>query len=289
MELYQLEYFRTLCKYGNYTQAAAELNVTQPALSMSVKRLEKEFGEDIIDRKSKTFALTEKGEALLNWSTVIHNDVTNMRSELNTITREARELLRLAMPIPLCPEIMSRVIPEFSYTHANATLNLLQEGHTAIVTGLMSHKIDLGIVCREMTTSLLSYVPYKKVEYVACFAPNHPFKDVERVTPAMLMNEKLYVSSIQNTMTAAIRDYLSDYANPPIHLINAYPDSIATLAYDGNGIVFFPKHAKPAFSKPLDPPLYGDLVIAWRKDEPLSALQQEFINAIIADLANNPE
>ncbi len=283
MELYQLEYFRTLCKYGNYTQAAAELNVTQPALSMSIKRLEKEFGEDIIDRKSKTFALTEKGEALLNWSTVIHNDITNMRSELNTITREARELLRLAMPIPLCPEILSRVIPEFSYTHANATLNVLQEGHTAIVTGLMSHKIDIGIVCKEMTNSLLSYVPYKKVEYVACFSPDHPFNNVEYVTPEMLMHEQLYVSGIQNTMTVAIKEYLSDFENPPIQFVNAYPDSIATLANDGNGIVFFPKHARPANSAPLNPPLYGDLVVAWRKDDPLSALQQEFINAILAE------
>ena len=283
MELYQLEYFRTLCKYGNYTQAATELNVTQPALSMSVKRLEKEFGEDIIDRKSKTFTLTEKGEALLNWSTVIHNDITNMRSELNTITREARELLRIAMPIPLCPEVLSRVIPEFSYTHANATLNVMQEGHTAIVTDIMSHKIDIGIVCREMTNSLLNYVPYKRVEYCACFSPDHPFNDVDFVTPDMLMKEKLYVSGIQNTMTVAIKEYLSEYDNPPIFLINAYPDSIATLAYDGNGIVFFPKHARPANSAPLNPPLYGDLVIAWRKDEPLSSLQQEFINAMLAE------
>ncbi len=284
MELYQLEYFRTLCKYGNYTQAAQELAVTQPALSMSVKRLESEFGEDIINRKSKQFDLTEKGEALLNWATVIHNDVANMRSELNTITREARELLRLAMPIPLCPEVMQDVIPNFSYTHANATLNLLQEGHTAIVTDLLAKKIDIGIVCKEMTNSLLSYVPYKKVEYCACFSDTHRFNNVEYVTPDMLMEEKLYISSIQNTMTAAIKNYLSDYPDPPIQYINAYPDSTATLAYDGKGIVFFPKHAKKPNSAPLNPPLYGELVIAWKKDEPLSALQQEFIDAVIESM-----
>ncbi|MGI6072583.1 MAG: LysR family transcriptional regulator [Lachnospiraceae bacterium] len=280
MELYQLEYFRTLCKYGNYTQAAAELNITQPALSMSIKHLEKEFG-DIINRQAKSFTLTEKGEALLNWATVIHNDITNLRSELNTITRESRELLRLAMPIPLVPEVLAKVIPEFSYSHANATLNILQEGHTAIVTGLMSRKIDIGIVCKEMTNSLLSYVPYKKVEYCACFSPEHHFNDCEYITPDMLMEEKLYISSIQNTMTAAIQTYMTGYENPPIHYINAYPDSISSLGHDGAGIVFFPKHACPAHSAPLNPPLFGELVIAWRKDDPLSTLQQEFINAIL--------
>ena len=254
---------------------------------MSIKRLENEFGENIIDRRSKTFALTEKGEALLNWATVIHNDVTNMRSELNTITREARELLRIALPVPLCPEVFARVIPEFTYTHANATLNIMQEGHMAIVTKLLSHKIDIGIVCKDLTNAMLSYVPYKSVEYCAVFSRDHPLSKCEYITPELLSKENIYVSGIQNTMTVAIKEYLSGYDNLKINFVNAYPDSITALAYDGNGVVFFPKHASPPNSVPLNPPLCGELVIAWRKEEPLSALQQEFINAMLIERGLN--
>lgn len=106
MELYQLEYFRVLCKHGSYTSASQELNVSQPTISMAVKKLEEECGGDIIDRKRKSFALTKKGETLLTWAVVIHNDVESMLQAIDTFSTRQRELIRLAFPIPLCPELM---------------------------------------------------------------------------------------------------------------------------------------------------------------------------------------
>ena len=78
MELYQLEYFRVLCKYGSYTSASQELNVSQPAISMAIRKLEDECGGDIINRDSKNFALTPKGEVLQSWAVKIHNDVDSL-------------------------------------------------------------------------------------------------------------------------------------------------------------------------------------------------------------------
>ncbi|MBE6017611.1 MAG: LysR family transcriptional regulator, partial [Lachnospiraceae bacterium] len=65
MELYQLDFFRILCKHGNFTSASDELNVTQPAVSTAVKKLEEELGKPLIDRNDKGFALTRAGEIVL--------------------------------------------------------------------------------------------------------------------------------------------------------------------------------------------------------------------------------
>ena len=82
MELYQLECFRVLCKHGNFTTASDELMVTQPAVSMAVKKLEEEFGATLLNRLDRGFTLTQAGENVLRRAIAIHNETNALRQEL---------------------------------------------------------------------------------------------------------------------------------------------------------------------------------------------------------------
>ncbi|MGH7044150.1 MAG: LysR family transcriptional regulator, partial [Acetobacteraceae bacterium] len=64
MELHQVRYFVTLCRTLNFTRAAAECNVTQPALTRAIQRLEEELGGPLLYRERNQTQLTPLGRAM---------------------------------------------------------------------------------------------------------------------------------------------------------------------------------------------------------------------------------
>ena len=64
IQLAQLKYFLALAATKNYSVAAEQCNVSQPALSMAIKKMEDDLDLMLIDRKSNPISLTEKGEVL---------------------------------------------------------------------------------------------------------------------------------------------------------------------------------------------------------------------------------
>ncbi|MFC0211891.1 LysR family transcriptional regulator [Paenibacillus chartarius] len=93
MELYQLKTFIEVAQTGNLTEAAAQLNISQPAASAHLKALEKEVGFSLFHRTSKGMILTEKGSHLLL-------EAQQIDSRIESFYRKAAELqVKSAEPI----------------------------------------------------------------------------------------------------------------------------------------------------------------------------------------------
>ncbi|MBU0439346.1 LysR family transcriptional regulator [Staphylococcus succinus] len=94
MELLHLKYFQCVAKHLNYTKAAEELKISQPALSMMVKKLEQELKIDLFYKKGRNIFLTDNGEILLKSADHIMNELNkaeeliykNEETKQNTIT-----------------------------------------------------------------------------------------------------------------------------------------------------------------------------------------------------------
>ncbi len=291
MELYQLEYFRILCKYGNFTSAAEELMVTQPAVSMAVKKLEEEYNVELIDRDSKAFALTPAGETVLRRAVAIHNEVAGMRQDLNAGFFKKREVIRLAIPVTMCPAVLPELLSNYVVRNNSISLNLLQKGHLPIVKGLTDRSIDIGIFGNDFGDNvLLEYKEFARVELYAAFSPEHRFNNVERVTPEMLNEETLIFSKVFKTIPEYIRKYLDKHnieGNREFH--DGYPDDNVRLAQQGLGVVFTPAHIAGPNCAPLSPPLYCDLIVAWNRKTGLTKEQGDLIDFLIEKRAKFQE
>ena len=77
MELVQLRYFITAAQFQNLSRAAQALNITQPALSKSISKLESELGVKLFDRSGKKITLNESGERLLEHAISSLNGLDN--------------------------------------------------------------------------------------------------------------------------------------------------------------------------------------------------------------------
>jgi len=108
MELHQVRYFVTLCRTLNFTRAAAECNVTQPALTRAIQRLEEELGGPLLFRERTMTQLTPLGRSMLP-------HLQSMLTAAETARRVADELLgrqQLHLRVGLGPAIAAARIAD---------------------------------------------------------------------------------------------------------------------------------------------------------------------------------
>ena len=102
MEIEQLKQFDTIARLGTMTAAARELNITQPALSRSIARLESELGIQLFERQGKRIALRSEGEHVLEYTRTILRDERLLRMAVDEVrSREGALTVATVAPAPL--------------------------------------------------------------------------------------------------------------------------------------------------------------------------------------------
>src|SRR3954454_17474693 len=86
MELRQLEYFVTVAEEANFTRAAARLHVAQPGVSAQIRKLERELGQELLDRSGRTVRPTEVGAAVLPHARAALASVEGVRRAVDAVT-----------------------------------------------------------------------------------------------------------------------------------------------------------------------------------------------------------
>ncbi|MBR2551820.1 MAG: LysR family transcriptional regulator [Erysipelotrichaceae bacterium] len=93
MDIYQLRQFRVIAKYGNITRASEELYITQPALSISLNKLEDELGCLLFARNKKKLVLTDNGKKLLEYAT----QITDLADEAENFFKSSEKVTKLKL------------------------------------------------------------------------------------------------------------------------------------------------------------------------------------------------
>lgn len=102
MTIEQLEHIACVARTGSISRAAAELHMSQPALSRSVRRLEEELGCDLLRRTANSSALTEAGRIAADYADDLLRTYRRMRDELSSLEKRRRTLrVGTCAPAPL--------------------------------------------------------------------------------------------------------------------------------------------------------------------------------------------
>lgn len=109
MELYELRYFVKVAELEHMTRAAHELNLSEPALSRVIRKLEEELGTKLFTRRGRSIVLTESGSVLLARSHELLKHVGDIRAELQGV-QQIHQPVRLASraAASLLPELLER-------------------------------------------------------------------------------------------------------------------------------------------------------------------------------------
>lgn len=295
MELYQLQYFEVLCKYKSYTLAARELNVTQPAISIAMRKLEKEYGAPLFDKNSKDFKLTTIGELFLEEGKKVLNALENLNQKITEGIHSRRESLHIAFPVSLCDDLMVDMQVKLMEKFPKMEIIISNIPARDVAEGLTKGTLDLGALCKEELNPALESAYFRSIEFCAFMSSKHKLSVPNELTPEMLSGEKILVLGLDRSVSLEIKRYFNNYGVNVEWGNVGYilPYFLPYLAGHGNGIAFAAESLKDSqmfydsnynsFAvRHIQPPIRIDLFMAWHGGKILTSTQKAVLNFIIA-------
>ncbi|RSO14966.1 LysR family transcriptional regulator [Streptomyces sp. WAC 06725] len=195
MRIEQLEYLAAVTRLGSLRRAAEELHLSQPALSETVRNLERELGVGLLDRKRSGAKISDEGRELLPHIAGVLDAVDRLRRAADDQHQVSR-MVRLGTVNAATVPLLVPAVREFRAAHPLTQVEVVTAQQDAIQQGLMEGGFDLGLVNYLRgddlppglhTTELLRGRP------VVCVRPDSPLAALESVTVADLLAEPLIV------------------------------------------------------------------------------------------------
>ncbi|QJD80811.1 LysR family transcriptional regulator [Spirosoma rhododendri] len=179
---FRLTVFYTVAKRLSFTKAAAELFVTQPAITKHIQELESQLGMALFDRRGNQISLTTAGNVLLRHAETIMGVYRQIEFDLNAMKGQPGGRLRLGASSTIAQYVIPAVLARFQEQSPDVTLSLLSGNTDQIEQALLNNDIDLGLVEGRTHHSDIRYTPFVKDELVLVCRADHPLASRDEIS-----------------------------------------------------------------------------------------------------------
>ena len=179
MEIEQLRQFLKVAETQNFTRAADEVGLSQPALSRSVARLEEELGQPVFERQTRKVVLTDAGQVLASRARQILSLVEDAKAEISDDGESGR--LRIAAIPTIAPYFLPQVLSTFSKQHPKATVVVQEDTTDNLLKRCTNGEIDLAILALPISVKYLEVESLFKEELLLVLANDHPLVSKKQI------------------------------------------------------------------------------------------------------------
>lgn len=249
MDLLQLKYFVKIVEHRSFTKAAQDCNVSQPALSQQIRKLEKQLGKPLLERNARCFHLTPGGHLLLESAKQILGLVADTESHLID-DGECGRLSVSAIPTIgpyFLPEVFERLNGQFK----KARIVIGEDLAESLLQRCRNGEIDIGLLALPADTkqlpvdsTRLSVEPLFEESLLIAMAHDHPLIETEKLTVADIQYEPMVMLSDEHCLSRAIELFCNHQQMQPVSVGRIRQlETIKQLVARGQGISFVPEMA----------------------------------------------
>ncbi|MDL2251822.1 LysR family transcriptional regulator [Odoribacter sp. OttesenSCG-928-J03] len=163
---FRLTVFVSVAHNLNFTRAANELHISQPAISRHIQELESTYKTQLFERSGNKVKLTASGETLLRYAENIMESYRNLQLEMNLLTGNFSGELRVGSSTTITQYILPPIIAKFISKFPDIKLTVTSGNTEQIEQMLEKHEIDIGLVEGAHRKSSLKYTAFQKDELV---------------------------------------------------------------------------------------------------------------------------
>ncbi|MEG1023467.1 MAG: LysR family transcriptional regulator [Flavobacterium sp.] len=203
---FRLKVFYTVALRLNFTKAATELYITQPAVSKHIQELEETYKTKLFERNGSKIALTPAGEILLKHAKEIFEIYREIDFEMSSFINERQGLLRLGASTTISQYIISPVLAHFHQKQKDIKVNLLNGNTEQIENALINKEIEIGIVEGQSKNQSIKYIPFLKDELVLVCNSNNPFVKKNEISVSDLKSMK-FITRERGSGTLEVIEY----------------------------------------------------------------------------------
>jgi DNA-binding transcriptional LysR family regulator len=259
MRMEQLEYVAAVARLGSFRRAAQELHISQPALSSSVRSLERELGVDILERGRHGARISEPGRDLLPYILTVLDSFDRLRQAASGEHQSTR-LVRIGTVSTATIPLLTPAIRELRTLHPATQVEVVGAQQADIRRALLEGSFDLGLVNYLAGDDLppeLEATPLLRGRPVVCMRPDSALAGRAAARVSDLRAEPLIVMRAGYLMHRFLHRLLQDQV-PPFSFSTDGAEMGKLMVAEGLGVTVLPDFS--VIGDPLDQ--HG--AITWR-------------------------
>jgi DNA-binding transcriptional LysR family regulator len=216
MDTRQLAALLAVIDRGSFSLAAEDIGVTQPAVSLAVRSLEKRLGIQLVDRSGRQVEPTAAGRLVAGRA----RRMLQLEREIATLAQEQSSTLQGRLEIGASTGPGTRLLPRllvgFRLLHPDVAVSMRIDATDAVIDRVLARELELGVVGAERAHRQLTYEPLSADEIVLAVPSGHPFAGREvsldelREAPLVLQQEGSGVRSLIERELRAVGVRLRD-------------------------------------------------------------------------------
>ncbi|WP_417941626.1 LysR family transcriptional regulator [Flavobacterium sp. RS13.1] len=203
---FRLKVFYTVALRLNFTKAATELYITQPAVSKHIQELEETYKTKLFERNGSKIALTPAGKVLLKHTKNIFEIYREIDFDMSSFINLRQGLLRLGSSTTISQYIISPVLARFHQKQQDIKVNLLNGNTEQIENALINKEIEIGIVEGQSKNQSIKYVPFIKDELVLVCNTQNPLVKQNEISLKDLKSMK-FITRERGSGTLEVIEY----------------------------------------------------------------------------------
>ncbi|MFD1605147.1 LysR family transcriptional regulator [Flavobacterium artemisiae] len=283
---FRLKVFYTVALRLNFTKAATELYISQPAVSKHIQELEETYKTKLFERNGSKIALTPAGKLLLKYTKNIFEIYRQIDFEMSSFSKERQGLLRLGSSTTISQYIISPILARFHQKQKDIKVNLLNGNTEQIESALINKEIEIGIVEGQSKNQSIKYIPFLKDELVLVCRSENPLAKQNEISVNDLKSMKFITrergSGTLEVIEFALKKAGLKFADLQIEMQLGSTESIKSYLLNSDCFAFMSIHAvsKELLNKELivldveklDIERYFYIITLLGKSDPLSEL-----------------
>ncbi|MEM0909849.1 MAG: LysR family transcriptional regulator [Pseudomonadota bacterium] len=210
LERFHLEVLAAIQQHGTLTKAADALNLSQSALSHSIRKLEGQISTAVWLKEGRNLRLTAAGENILTLAHRVLPQFSHTERLLNQISRGQKGSLRIGMECHPCYQWLLKVIEPFLEKWTDVDIDVKQAFKFGGLAALHNYEIDILITPDPLIKSHVEFIPVFDYEHKLVVPAAHPLAQHDTVEPQQLAQETLFSYPVEPLRL----DIFSQFLNP---------------------------------------------------------------------------
>lgn len=296
MELSQLRYLVAVADSGSFTTAAQKLGLSQPSLSLGIKRLEDEIGHPLFDRLTRRVVPTEAGSLLLDAARSLFADLDRVKTEISELRGEVNGVLRVGTIPTMAPFILPGLVAEFTAQYPDVEVNVVETVTDRLLQMLEGGEIDVALTSILQERTGINIETVAEEELLAIVPEKHKLAGHDPVNWKQLEQEKFLVLGSEHCLAEQMSRFCrKNRVTGQTMLEGAQLATIAAMVERGMGVSLVPalmtrgNYPGCWFGHVADPRPHRPICLAWSVLRYRSKAARAFIEmsrSMIKDMVN---
>src|SRR5262245_41444293 len=283
MEIHEIRYFLAVADTLNFTRAAEQCNVSQPALTRAIQHLEGKLGGPLVHRERANTHLTELGRIMRPYFQQIDERMRQARQHARALAKLETMNLTVGLMCTIGPHRLVELFSNFAANHEDVEIYLKDAPAAVLEEQLSKGEIDVAIFCRPgETDDRFHTMPLYRERFVVAVAPGHPFEQRNAVSVKDLSG-LTYLARANCEYRDILRDIRVSVGGPEFKTpyTSERDDWIQCMVLAGLGFTYLPEFAVTVpglVTRPVvEPEVYRTVSIVTVRGRPHSPAVGAFV------------